>query len=137
MLLQCLELCYNQIFLNIREEQLPSSLLHFKEQSCIAKIRRENYLRFKILIYRKKIFLRKLALEMQNLFVFKSLMPSSFSNLQKTLNLIVDNYYEIQFKNPLFTIEIKLNHRFDLLSLKDLTKKYFLKNYWIKYPMNI
>ena len=42
----------------------------------------------------------------------------------------------IQFKNPLFTKEIKLNRMFDLLSLKDLTKKYFLKNCWIKYPVN-
>ena len=137
MLLQCLELYSNQIFLSIREEQLPSSLLHFKEQYCITEIRRENYLRFKISIYRKKICLGKLALDIQNLFVFKSLMPSSSSNLQKTLSLLVDNYYKIQFKNPLFTKEIKLSHRFDLLNFKDLTKKYFLKNYWIKYPINI
>ncbi len=64
-------------------------------------------------------------------------MLSSFSNLQKTLSLLKDNYYKIQFENPLFTKDLKLSQRFDLLSLKDLTKKYFLKNYWIKYPMNI
>ncbi len=123
--------------MNIREVQLPSSLLQFKEYSCLFGIRRANCLRFKILIYRNKICLEKLILDIQNLLVFKSLMPSSFSNLQKTLNLLADNYYKIQFKNPLFTIEIKLSHKFDLLNFKDLTKKYFLKNYWIKYPMNI
>ena len=96
----CLGPYFDQDFQKIEEELSPINLFIFKELCCIAVNRIKYNLRFRNLVYRKKIFLMKQAQDIQNLFEFECMMMPIFSNLRKTSSLLIYNYYMDQFENP-------------------------------------